>query len=205
LQLDERARAQTSLRLVTRWVITVSAPIAGAVIVLREDLLLTMLGPSYVTGAVALLVLTVSGFVNACLGLTGWALVAGGRSRLVLLNNIVAVAFNIVAGILLTRRFGLLGTATAVLGSALIVQGMAVIEVGLWLRIHPFSLALLKPAVAVLVAFAAESAVHALVPHAGLRIAGVIATGLIVYGATLVALGLPPEERRLFDRVLRRA
>jgi O-antigen/teichoic acid export membrane protein len=204
LGLDERARAQASLRLVTRWVITVAAPIAGAVIVLREDLLVKLLSPSYASGAAALLVLTVSHLVNASLGLTGWALVAGGRSRLVLLNNVVAVAFNISVGILLTRRFGLVGMAISVLGSALLVQGMAVVQVGLWLRIHPFAPSLWKPGLAVALAFAAESAVHAVVPNAALRIAAVIVAGLVVYGGALLAFGLPPEERRLFDRLLAR-
>jgi O-antigen/teichoic acid export membrane protein len=204
LQLGDRARAQASLRLVTRWVVTGAAPVAGAVMIIRTDLL-QFWGAPFTAGASALLVLTMSHFANATLGLTGWALVAGGRSRLVLLNNVAGVAFNIVAGILLTARFGLVGTAFAVLGTALIVQGMAVIEVGLWLRIHPFSPALGKPVIAAAVAFVAERAVHAVVPWVVLRIAAVIVVGLIVYGTALVAMGLPPEERRLFDRLRARS
>jgi O-antigen/teichoic acid export membrane protein len=205
LHVGDLARTRDSLRLVTRWVITGAAPIAGAVIAMRTDLLVAFGKlPVYATGAPALLVLALSHLANASLGLPGWALVSSGRSRLLLLNNALGVAFNISVGIFLTPRFGLVGTASAVLGTVLLVQGLAVIEVWLLLRIHPFSAALWKPLLAAALAFVAEAAVQAVVPILALRIAAVILAGLIVYGGTLMALGLPPEERRLVERLARR-
>jgi O-antigen/teichoic acid export membrane protein len=201
LHLGERDRLKYSLRLTTRWVVSVAAPIAGAVIALRHELL-ALYGPAFAPGAAAVLVLAVAHLLNASLGLTGWVLVAGGKSHLVLLNNALAVAFNIGAGVFLTPRFGIVGTAFAVLGAALIVQGSAIIEVAAWQRIHPFAPALLKPLAAAAVAFACETALHGALPAGWLRVAGVIAAGALVYGATLLLLGLPPEERRIFERAI---
>jgi O-antigen/teichoic acid export membrane protein len=201
LALKDRDRLRYGLRLVTRWVITAAAPITLTVMVLRVDLLTVYAGPSYAAGATALLVLALSHFSNAALGLTGWVLVAGGKSRLVLLNNVLGVAFNIGAGIFLTARFGVVGTAVAVLGTALVVQGSAVIEVALWQRISPFGAALWKPLVSAAIALGVELLVSRIVPRGVARIAAVIAVGVVAYFVPLLLLGLPPEERQMFDRL----
>jgi len=202
LHLGERDRLQYNLRMVTRWVITAAVPLAAIVISLRTELLVGIFAkPSYAAGASALLVLTVAHLCNAGLGLTGWVLVAGGRSNLVLLNNFLGVVFNVSAGLYLTPRYGLVGATFGVFGSMLIVQGSAIIEVALWQRIHPFSVRLCKPLLAGAVAFGAMMLMHRWLPGGWLRATGVIAVGMAAYGAVLLALGLPPEEQRMVARL----
>jgi O-antigen/teichoic acid export membrane protein len=204
LQRNERDRLQHSLRLTTRWVVTVAAPLSMGVIALREDLLVKLYDAPYAAGASAVTVLALAHLANACLGLTGWALVAGGRSHLVAINNAMGLVFNVVTGVILTPRYGLAGTAVGVLGAVLVVQGGAVIEVARWQRVHAFTPALLKPLSAAAVSLAVELLVHAALPAGWPRMAAVIAAGLAAYVALLVAMGLPPEERRLFDRLAAR-
>jgi O-antigen/teichoic acid export membrane protein len=208
LAMADKDRLRYGLRLVTRWVITAALPIALTVTVLRAELLLKFYGRDYAAGASALLVLALSHLANASLGLTGWMLVAGGKSRFVLLNNVLGVIFNIGAGILLTSRYGITGTAIAVLGTALVVQGSAVIEVALWQRISPFGAALWKPLVSAAIAVGVELVVSRVTPAGGARIAAVIAVGVVAYFVPLVLLGLPPEEHQMYQRLrtrLRRA
>jgi O-antigen/teichoic acid export membrane protein len=205
LHLGDRERVRYNLRLTTRWVVTVAAPIAGGVMALRHELLVGLFSSGYAAGSSAMLVLAMAHLANASLGLTGWVLVAGGRSHLILVNNAFGVVFNVACGLILTPRFGIVGTTIGVLGAVLIVQGGAVIEVYAWQRIHPFAPALWKPVAAAGVAFAAELAVHAALPGvAWMRVVGVIATGVVTYFTVLVVLGLPPEERRMVDRLLAR-
>jgi O-antigen/teichoic acid export membrane protein len=201
LQLGERDRLQSNLRLTTRWVVTVAVPIAAAVIALRRELLVAIFGPTYAAGASVLLVLTLAQLANASLGLTGWVLVAGGRSKLLLLNNALGVVFNVTLGLILTPRYGLIGATFGVLGSVLIVQGAAVIEVASWQRISPFGRAIWKPLLAGAVAFAAMTLLRGVLPPGWMRLAGVMVAGVICYLGLLLALGLPPEERRFLDRV----
>jgi hypothetical protein len=78
-----------------------------------------------------------------------------------------------------------------------LVQGTIVVQALILHRVHPFSVRLLKPLAAATVAFVVESAVRATVGPLGLRLPAVIAAGAATYVATLWALGLPPEERRL--------
>jgi O-antigen/teichoic acid export membrane protein len=204
LHLGEHDRLEANLRLVTRWVVTVAVPLAGIVIALRSELLVALFGPAYLAGSAALIMLALSHLANAALGLTGWALVAGGRSNLVLLNNVLGLVCNVALGLYFTPRYGLVGATFGVLASVLIVQGLAIIEVALWQRIHPFGAALLKPVVAGAVAFGAMTLLHAVLPHGWVRVTGVILAGTASYGGLLLAMGLPPEEKRIFQRLTAR-
>jgi len=204
LHLGEHDRLEHNLRLVTRWVVTAAIPLAGIVIALRTELLVGLFQPSYAAGASALIVLALAHLANAALGLTGWALVAGGRSNLVLLNNVLGLVFNVAAGLYFTPRYGLVGATFGVLGSVVIVTGLAIIEVAAWQRIHPFAPALLKPVVAGLCSFGAMTLLHALLPAGWMRVTGVLAAGVVSYGGLLLAMGLPPEERRIFQRLTAR-
>jgi O-antigen/teichoic acid export membrane protein len=204
LQLNDHARLRYNLHLATRWVVSVAGVLAGAVIVLRRELLGGLYGPTYVAGSAAVALLAISHFLNAALGLVGWVLVAGGRSRPALLNNFLGAAFNVGASLLLVPRYGFLGAAWAALGTTVVVQGAALIQVALLERVSPFSLALWKPLSAAAAAFAAETVVHALRIPAGVRVAVVLALGLVVYVGVLFATGLPPEERRWVHALRRR-
>jgi O-antigen/teichoic acid export membrane protein len=201
LQLSDRQRLRYNLQLATRWVVTVASILGGAVIVLRRELLGGLYGPAYVDGAGAVVLLAATHFVSASCGLVSWVLVAGGRSRLILLNNFLGATFNIVASLLLVPRYGFIGGALASLGTMVIVLGSALFEVLVLERVSPFSAGLWKPLAAAAAAFAAESAVHGAVGPAGLRVVAVIAVGLAVAVGMLFATGLPPEERRWVDQL----
>jgi O-antigen/teichoic acid export membrane protein len=200
LELGELPRLQYNLRLSTRWVVSVAAPIAVTVVVLRRELLTALFGASYAAGAGLMVALALSHFVNASFGLTGWMLVVAGRTRLGLLNNLIGAAFNLPAAYLLIIRHGIVGAGYAALGTSLLVQAVILIEVGALTKIHPLSAGLLKPMAAAVLALAAELALRSAIASGWARLAAVIATGAVVYGSTLLALGLPAEERQILAR-----
>jgi O-antigen/teichoic acid export membrane protein len=200
LQLNDAERLKYNLRLATRWVVSVAAPIAVTLVVLRRELLGLLFGPAYVSGAAALIALAGSQFASAALGLTGWVLVVAGASRLVLLNNLISAAFNVPVAYLLIARFGVAGAAVSALATVLLLQGLILAEVAALKHVHPLSPGLLKPLAAAALAGAAELAARAALPAVWARAAAVIAAGGLVYGAALLALGLPPEEREIFRR-----
>ena len=196
VNLGQRERLKQNLVMMNRWVFTVATPIALTVVVLRRDLL-ALYGAAFQEGAAAVCVLAISHWVNVSLGLVGWILVTGGSSRTLLVNNVVSAAVNIGLGLALIPRFGLLGTAFAALGSTVLVNMMAVVEVRLGFGVTPFDRTIVKPLAAAAVTLVAEWAVARQIAHVGLRVPLVIVTGLVAYAATLLALGLAPEERRL--------
>ncbi|HVZ86584.1 MAG TPA: oligosaccharide flippase family protein [Polyangia bacterium] len=201
LELGDRDRLRYNLQLATRWVVSVAALLAGAVIVLRRELLGGLYGPAYTVGASAVVVLAASHFLNAAVGLVGWALIASGRSRLTLFNNILGVVVNVTLGLWLTPRLGYLGAALAALGTIVAVQAAALTEVAVTEKATPFSVALWKPLAAAAAAFAVETLVHRAVGPAALRIVAVVVSGLGVYLAVLLLVGLPTEERRWAERL----
>ena len=204
-ELRDHARLRYNLQLATRWIVSVAALIAGAVVVLRHEILGQLYGSAYLTGSGALVVLAVAHLVSACWGLGGWVLVAAGRSRLLLLNNFLGAVFNVGASLYLVPRFGLIGAAAASLGTILVVQGATLIEVHAMEKISPFSTSLWKPLVAASAAFVVERWAQAAVGPVVIRIAAVVTGGLGTYCAALLVLGLPAEERSWAERLRQRA
>ncbi len=196
VSLGQRDRLKQNLVMMNRWVVTVSAPIALTVLVLRRDLL-ALYGSDFQAGATTVAILAMSHWVNVSFGLMGWILVGGGRSRLLLQNNIVVAVVNVLLGVTLIPRFGLLGAALAALGSVVLLHTQVLIEVRLWFGIYPFDRTILKPLAAAAATLAVELALDSHVAPAGLRIPLVVVAGLVSYVTVLGLLGLAPEEARL--------
>src|SRR5205085_9891037 len=103
IHLGQHERLRYNLQLMSRWVATAALPISMTVIALRHELL-ALYGPAFVTAATAMTILAVSHLINATMGLMGYVLVVGGRSRLVLANNVVATVANVALAWVLIPR-----------------------------------------------------------------------------------------------------
>ena len=200
IHMGQHDRLRYNLQLMSRWVATAALPITVTVIALRRDLL-SLYGPEFRTAAAAMTILAMSHLINATLGLMGYILVVGGRSRLVLVNNVVATLANVALALVLIPRYGMVGAASAMLGSLTLSAVMQLVELRLLYGMSPLSRATLKPVVAGAVALGVELAIGSHVGPMGARIPLVIAGGLASYLGVLVALGLAPEEKRLASGV----
>src|SRR4029079_18499099 len=161
---------------------------------LRSEIL-SLYGNAFVAGAGALVILSVAHLIIGCLGLTPFVVSMGGRSRLLMFNNLGAALLNLAVGLVLVPRMGISGAAIAVLVSATAFQVALTIEAWIIERVHPFTTSLVKPLVAAAVALAAEIALRGLVHGRAARFGLVIAGGLVSYGAVLLMLGLGAEEK----------
>lgn len=204
VHLDQRDRLRDNWVMMTRWVASASAPIAVTVVMLRRELL-ALYGPTFGDGANALCILAVGHLVNSTFGLVGWILMVSGRSRLVLVDNVVAALANLGLGLWLIPRLGLVGTAVAALGGVAVLEIMMLTEVFLILRVHPFHPSVGKPFISALVAFGLQALVGPMIHATALRIPALIVVGLGAYAAAMLALGLAPEDRRVVSGGLARA
>jgi O-antigen/teichoic acid export membrane protein len=200
LHARDPARLRYNLRLMTRWVITAAAPLFVTVIVLR-DMLLGLYGKPFREGAASLVILAVAQLVSASLGLTPYVLLMGGRSRLMLVNQLGAALLNMALEVLLIPRMGIMGAAVAVLVSITALQVGMTIQTWFIERVHPFSWALSKPILATIVALGVELVTQRLPLPAITRSCAAAAAGLSTYGFILILLGLPAEENRLYMRI----
>jgi O-antigen/teichoic acid export membrane protein len=196
IHLGQRDRLLYNLRLMCRWVATAAVPIAVTVMVLRHELL-SLYGPAFTAGATAMVLLATSHLVNATVGLAGYILVVGGRSRLVFANNVAVTIVNVGLALLLIPRFGLVGAAVAALTGVALWGLLVLVQVRLIQGIYPFGWATLKPFLAGAAALGVEMLIRRQVDLLAVRIPLVIIAGLAAYLIALLSLGLAPEERRL--------
>jgi len=185
--------------LMSRWVATAAAPLAVTVVALRHDLL-ALYGPTFQSGAVALTVLAASHLINATFGLNGYVLIVGGRSRVLLINNIVVAIANVVTGLILIPRLGMLGAAIAALAGVVLLHVLVTIEVRLAHRVYPVGWSLLKPLAGAAAMLVVELLVAAHVQRVGARVVLVILAGLTTYLTVLLAAGLAPDDKQLIAR-----
>jgi O-antigen/teichoic acid export membrane protein len=188
LHTGDRERLRYNLTLFVRLVALLSGFAFATLIVLRRELL-ALYGAGFVAAAGAFVLLAVKHLINASLGLTPWVLMMGGRSRLMLCNNVGAAALAVVLSLLFIPRFGLMGAAAAGLASEAALEAAYLVETWWLERVHPFSGVLLRVAAAVAVTAAAQAALRGAVPHT-LVIPTVALGGALVYGATLLLLGV---------------
>jgi O-antigen/teichoic acid export membrane protein len=203
LKLQDRERLRYNFTLMTRWVITIAAPIFITVISLRTDIL-AFFGPRFIAGSNLFFILASSHFINCALGLTQWVITMSGRSRLMFWNNFGAAMLNVVFNLLFIPRFNLPGAAWSALLSVMALQIAYIVEAWILERVHPFKQLLLKPVIAASGALLVQYVLTRFLPDGFYRMIPVIVAGWGVYYWLLVTLGLEPEDQRLLQRVRHR-
>src|SRR6202022_3683297 len=108
----EKLKLEEMFKVVTKWEITFSSPIFG-ITPLFSVPLLALSGDSFMSAWPLVIAFAIGGLVNAGTGSVGYMLLMTGHARISFLNSLVAVAVNVVLGIILTPRFGAMGTAIA--------------------------------------------------------------------------------------------
>ena len=203
LRQHDRERLRYNLALMIRWVASAAAPIAVTLFALRPELL-ALYGPGYTAGATAMALLLAGHLVNGTLGLTSFVTMMSGRSALFFWDNLGSAVLNLVLSLLLIPRYGVTGAAIAALVSVAALQAAFCVQSYVLEGVHPFTWALGKPFLAAGTALACEIGVRMIPMPSVARVVAVVAVGLAVYTAVLLALRPGEEERRFVMGVLRR-
>jgi O-antigen/teichoic acid export membrane protein len=133
----DRARLAENLQRQSRLVLFAAIPF-GSLFIVGGPTVLALYGPGFVSGGRALAWLAIGHVINASFGLTGWVHMASGRTRLVLINNVVMLAVGLALCLGLIPRFGVegaaLATALMLVVSQVIfaVQGYWFARIGVW-------------------------------------------------------------------------
>ena len=134
------------VKLMSRLVLLFAVPLAGLFLV-GGRAMLALHGPEFVRGARTVALLTMGHLVNASLGLTGWVLLAAGRSKTVLVNNVGALAVNIALCLVLIPRFGMEGAAASATLAIFVLQIVHAIQAAVIAGAHPLSVGFARLAV----------------------------------------------------------
>ncbi|HKV58818.1 MAG TPA: oligosaccharide flippase family protein [Ktedonobacteraceae bacterium] len=141
---EETQKLTSMFKLVTKWTITLSLPIFG-VATLFSVSLLGISGGNFASAWPLLIALSVGNLFNAGTGSVGYMLLMTGHQKLSFLNSLVAVIFNVVFNIILTPRYGAMGTAISTGLAYTIVNMMRLLQVYVLLKIQPYRWDSLKP------------------------------------------------------------
>jgi O-antigen/teichoic acid export membrane protein len=186
------------LKIVTRWLIIISAPLY-LVVLLLPDLILSIFDPAYMVGVQALSILMVGQIIYLACAPAGTTLVMAGHSTLNMVNGIIAVAVNLTLNSMLIPEYGILGAATASSIAISLWPLMRLVEVWWLMKCWPFTL---RTGLIAGTAIAGGLAVHRLTLQTDLLgRCGATAALVLAWAAVVWFIGRTPEDQVVYDAV----
>jgi len=140
----ERRKLESMFKVITKWTIMFSLPIF-LIVTLFSPYLLGLSGQSFELAWPLLIAFAIGGLINAGTGAVGYMLLMTGHNKLSFINSLVAVATNVGLGIVLTPRYGAMGTAISTGLAICVLNLMRLLQVRLILKMQPYRWDTLKP------------------------------------------------------------
>jgi O-antigen/teichoic acid export membrane protein len=200
----EKQKLEAMFKVVTKWTITFSLPIFWVASLFSYPIL-DISGKGFAPAWPLLVAFSLSSMANAATGCVGYMLLMTGHQRTSFVNSLVAIVFNVGLGILLTPRYGTMGVALATGIAICIVNTMRLLQVYIFLKMHPYRWDTLKPIVASFISAAVTGGLIYLVSrtHLALNIGKVsfslelalIPVFLAVYAGLIVLFRVSPEDQ----------
>ena len=184
-----------SYKLVSRWLLTFSIPVALIFLVYPKKVML-LFGAEYLPSANVLIVLTAATFIHAILGAAQSTLSMTGHTRLLLWNAIGAFVINIILNIILIPNYGMIGAAWATLISLFVISLLRVLEVRWILKLTFFSTKMIKPILAGSITWWCLWRIHPIVMdyHTLVTLSAVSLISFLVYGIVLWVMRFESED-----------
>ncbi|HVB73149.1 MAG TPA: flippase [Ktedonobacteraceae bacterium] len=199
----EMKKLEAMFKVVTRWTIILSLPIF-CITTLFSASLLALSGKGFIAAWPLLIAFSVGSMFNAGTGCVGYMLLLTGHQKLSFMNSLAGIVVNVVLGVILTPRFGAMGTAIST-GLAVIVLNLArLLQVRVLLKIQPYSWEMFKPLVAGLVSVAVSGVLFYLLTlvHIPLIVClGIVPIFLALYFGLIVLFKIGPEDRIVVDKL----
>ena len=189
----------------TRWTLTLNVPFFLISVLYPEPILL-IFGNGFAAGANALVILAIGELVVAGTGICGSIIDMAGHTRLKLANTVLWIVLLLGSGALLIPRWGLVGAATSSLVATGTINVVRLLEVWIVERLTPYRDGFWKTVVAAIAALGLGLVMRELLPLDG-SIVKAVAQGLAVvavYVGVMLLLGIAPEDRLVYQRVMRR-
>jgi O-antigen/teichoic acid export membrane protein len=177
--------ARSVYRASTAWAMVIGWPVY-LMLAIFAPALLSILGPGYAQAQDALTILALTMLVASGVGAVDIVLLMGGKSAWNLLNTVAAVVLNITLNVLLIPRLGITGAAVAWSVSILANNLAPLVQVRIFLGLHPLGRETITAAAASLFAFGLIPLIVRAMFAPDLRGFSVaVVLGGVVYGASL--------------------
>jgi O-antigen/teichoic acid export membrane protein len=201
----ERQKLEEMFKIVTKWAITFSLPLF-LIASLFSAYLLGLSGAGYISAWPLVIAFSLGNMLGAATGSVGSMLLMTGHNKLSFINSLLAVVVNVVLGILLTPRYGAMGTALSTGLAVCVLNIMRLVQVGVVLKMQPYRWDTLKPLGAGLLSSAITGTLLYLLSHASIHDSfilghavislelGLIPVFIASYVGVLILLKLDPAD-----------
>jgi O-antigen/teichoic acid export membrane protein len=178
----------------TKWVVMFNIPLFLTFVIFAKPIL-SIFGADFMTGATALIIMSIGNLVYTGTGLGANILDMTNHTKFNSANSAFMVVITIASDLLLIPRWGVIGAAAASAFSTVIVNVVCLIEVYVLLKIHPYGRDILKPVFAGSITAGAAyllNQIMVLPPLLQLLVGSGILWG--VYALILTRLGLSDDD-----------
>ena len=141
---NENWKLSRLVKTVTRWTVAFSLPIYIALFVFPE-FFLYFFGNGFVAASMCLSILAIAHIISSPSTLPNIIIYMSGRSDVTAKNNTLLLIANIILNYFLIKKFGIIGAAISAGICFVGISTVRIVEVLTIIKIHPFSIDLLKP------------------------------------------------------------
>lgn len=205
------AELDSLLKTLTRLSLALAVPMLAVFIGLARPMM-GLLGPAFVAGEVALIIISIGVLVNVGTGSVGFALVMTEYQWLAFANNVLCLALLVGLNWWLVPLYSITGGALALAISTSVVNLMRLAQVRFLLRANPVSVPMAKPLAAGLVAGGAAYGMAQALGLTGAEPLGFLApmllglalVSVLLYAAVVLLLGFEESDRQAAAAILER-
>lgn len=144
LSTGEKQDLRSIYTTTTKWIFTLTLPLFLLLFFFSQPILSLLFGSKYVGGAVALKILSFGFLVHAAVGPTAMTLNVLEKTKLNLINTLVAFASNIILNYYLIPIYGITGAAVATAVSFILMNALSLVELHYLIALWPFNRNYLK-------------------------------------------------------------
>ncbi|MFH1888965.1 MAG: oligosaccharide flippase family protein [Candidatus Omnitrophota bacterium] len=186
------------LKTVSRWLFSIILPLF-ALIAFNARAIMGVFGPEFKDGSSILIILSCIFLLTSFTGAFNVSLLTmTGKVRLFSFNILFFAALNIILNLIFVPAYGMFAAASISLACFLLLSLLTILQVHRLYRIHPYSLDLLRP----LLALAASGAAVYLI--AGIPAVNAAVKSVIFIALYFITLGCRPEDKLVFNMVKER-
>ncbi|MFC1704639.1 glycosyltransferase [Candidatus Omnitrophota bacterium] len=194
---------ESLLKITTKWISFLTLPFS-IIVVFAADEVMGLFGESFVRGSHVLILLVIAQAIRCSLGPTRHMLMMSGHQRVVLYNDIIVAATNIILNLIFIPLYGMLGAAFATCISILGMSLIELAEVYVFLKMLPFKRSFGKGIVAALVTvFAVAFLQQNMAPGLSdlVRMAFISLVVALIYSVILFIQKIDPEDTLIISVV----
>ncbi len=133
----EFEKLESLFKTITKWIYMISLPFFLILALLSKEVML-IFGQEFVAGWIPLIILAFTNLVNSGTGCTGYMLAMSGKQDIMMYNSLGICVLNIFLNYLLIPSHGIIGASIASGISITIYALVMLIEVYIYLKIHPY-------------------------------------------------------------------